>query len=74
MSNTNYRTDSSNEYYLFLKAFSKEGFSYLTISVLKQFYNCINDIFDYTPLPGDDRWEEVLNFAEIAICYFRLNI
>lgn len=64
MRNQNYQLNFNNEYRLFLKAMSDQGFGSLPLSILEQFYDWIDDIFGYTPLPGDNQWEEVLNLAE----------
>lgn len=54
----------SDECYAFLQALCNAGFGDLSFSTLCQFHDWIIDRFGYTPLPWDENWEEVLNFAE----------
>ncbi|MBD2387844.1 hypothetical protein [Cylindrospermum sp. FACHB-282] len=56
--------DVNNQDYAFLDGLCKAGFGNLPFCVLRQFNVLIINRFGYTPLPLDDRWEEVLNLAE----------
>lgn len=56
--------DLTNQDCAFLEGLCDAGFGYLPVYVLSQFHVWIINKFGYTPLPLDEKWEEVLNLAE----------
>ncbi|MBH8552406.1 hypothetical protein I8751_08460 [Nostocaceae cyanobacterium CENA357] len=64
MKNKIHNNDLSNQSYMFLEGLCKAGFGEFPISVLSQFHVFIMNKFGYTPLPLNEKWEEVLNLAE----------
>ncbi|MEH2013634.1 hypothetical protein [Nostoc sp.] len=64
MTNEIYNNDLINQNREFLEGLCNAGFGDLPVSILSQFNVWIINKFGYTPLPLDEKWEEVLNLAE----------
>lgn len=57
-------SSEARELELFLKGLCEVGFGNLPYDVLCSFRESVRQRFGYIPLPEDEKWEDVLNFAE----------